>query len=149
MVAGRQNHWLNYTYINSTLPLNFVVASASDAHRTRLDQLWRGDVQTKNKRFFVFFFRDTISNRRNTIAKMMKLLPLLAALLVVAEPIAASRLPSGRAFLPPKATTNVENDNLSSRKHRNVRSSVLDIPRGGVGPLPVEDTAKAASAFCK
>ena len=91
------------------------------------------------------------SNRRNarTIAKMMKLLPLLAALLVVAEPIAASRLPSGRAFLPPKATTNVENDNLSSRKHRNVRSSVLDIPRGGVGPLPVEDTAKVASAICK
>ena len=79
---------------------------------------------------------------------MMKLLPLLSALLVSAEPIAASRLPSGRAFLPPKASSGVEKDHLTSTQ-RNVQSSVLDIPRGGVGPLPVEDTAKVASAFCK
>ena len=84
----------------------------------------------------------------NTIAKMMKLLPLLAALLVAAKPGAASRLPSGRAFLPPKASSDVENDHVSNSKHSH-HGSVLDIPRGGVGPLPVEDTAKVASAFCK
>ena len=80
---------------------------------------------------------------------MMKLLPFLAALLVSAEPSAASNLPSGRAFLPPGADGAFDNNSLSCSKHRDVRSSVLDIPRGGVGPLPVEDTAKFASAFCK
>ena len=86
----------------------------------------------------------------NTIAKMMKLLPFLATLLVAAEPSAASNLPSGRAFLPPKVKSGVENCSINSNRHRNVQTStVLDIPRGGVGPLPVEDTAKVASAFCK
>ena len=80
---------------------------------------------------------------------MMKLLPFLATLLAAAEPSKASRLPSGRTFLPPKASSVVEKDSLTSSMHRNVQSSVLDIPRGGVGPLPVEDTAKVASAFCK
>ena len=74
----------------------------------------------------------------------MKLLPFLAAV-VFARPASASLLPSGgRAFLPSKSSGADVDISLSERG-----AAVLDIPRGGVGPLPVEDTAKVASAFCK
>ena len=73
----------------------------------------------------------------------MKLLPFLAAV-VLAQPASASLLPSDdRAFLPSKSSSLDAGISLSKR------ASVLDIPRGGVGPLPVEDTAKVASAFCE
>ena len=74
----------------------------------------------------------------------MKLLPFLAAV-VLARPASASLLPSGgRAFLPSKSSSVDAGNSLSKPG-----AAVLDIPRGGVGPLPVEDTAKVASAFCE
>jgi hypothetical protein len=84
---------------------------------------------------------------------MMKLLPVLAAMLASPVPAAAAPLPSGgRAFRPLKTASA---DAIHHRSHNNQQlrdartSKVLDMARGGAGPLPVEDTAKFASAFCE
>jgi len=85
-----------------------------------------------------------------SIKTTMKLLPLLAALLASPIPTAAVLPSGGRAFRP-LTTANGWRSSSHNNKQRQITrtSKVLEMARGGAGPLPVEDTAKLASAFCE